>query len=125
MNDRAMGIVPNFDEDDSIRELQIAVPEIEEELARAKKFEALYCSDEFQDVIVDRLLGVEAEATASELLVTYLSDDREQTILFELKALRYLKSLLALKANETEKLQARLAENKQLLLDKMSGKEEL
>jgi len=123
MNNQAMGIEPNFDfndESDMIAELKIAIPELEQKLKDAEDFQELYDSDAFQAVIIETLLGTEAEKLAMELLDMYVSSERKSELLIEIDALRTLKLILARKNGLAERLKRTVAENKQLLLDKMS-----
>lgn len=103
--------------DTVIELIQNDIDRFERELKLAKKFDALFEDENFQEVIMESLLGSEAEELAKTLLEVSVDDERSQEILLELKSLKFLRELLLRKANESEMIQARLDESKQLLLD--------
>ena len=117
MNDQAMGL-PIFDEAELLQE---DVSRFERELKEAKSFSDVWNDEKFQSSVMDSVLGSEAEKLAVSLLEVGMTDDRMQEVLFELKSLRFIKNLLKMKANDLDKVEARLKAANKLLFDVMSN----
>ena len=114
-----MGIEPIFDTNVDMLKNEIA--KFETDLKEAKKFHELWKDDNFQSTVMGSIFRENAEALALSLLGTGVSDDRAQEVLFELKALTFVRELLQRKSNDFEKIKANLEASNKLLFDIMSS----
>lgn len=118
----------NFESDEA-KELYIdtivkETEELEVKAMFAKKFVRMYESEDFKTVVLDGLLGEHAKAKAEVLVSPNTTEESEDEILFELRALRYLNKWLGntkARANEADRL---VSDNKKLILDLQSSAED-
>jgi hypothetical protein len=127
---QAMGATATNFESEITREQYITalVKEIEEleiKAKYAKAFKELYESANFKIVILDGLLKEYATEIAATLIEPNITEELETETLIELKSLRYLSRFLQTKLNMSANADRLVAENKQLLLDIQSGKEDI
>ena len=100
-----------------INETENAIKELSEKVKAAEKVKRLFLNEDFQDVVMNTILGSEAEKSAYNLLVPHLTDEEEQDTLDTLKSLRLFKKLLLFKKNEADTAEFELHENKQYLAE--------
>ena len=108
-----------------IDELVKEIEELEIKAKYAKAFKELYENANFKIVILDGLLKEYAAEKAILLTDSNTTEELETETLIELKSLRYLSKLLQIKLHEAVNADRLVAENKQLLLDIQSGKEDI
>ena len=108
-----------------IDELVKEIEELEIKAKYAKAFKELYENANFKIVILDGLLKEYAAEKAILLTDPNTTEELETETLIELKSLRYLSKLLQIKLHEAVNADRLVAENKQLLLDIQSGKEDI
>jgi hypothetical protein len=108
-----------------IDELVKEIEELEIKAKYAKAFRELYESANFKIVILDGLLKDYAADKARLLTDPNTTEELETETLIELKSLRYLSKFLQTKLNMSANADRLVAENKQLLLDVQSGKEDI
>ena len=118
MENQAMDPWSNLDK---IEILENEVADFERKLVVAKEFDSIWNNKNFQSSVMDTMLGSEAKDLAASLLDVGMTDDKAQTVLFELKSLRCIKRLFERKANDLEKVEASLKAANKLLLDEMSS----
>jgi len=119
----------NFESDTAMDQyIDALVKEIEEleiKAVYAKAFRELYESANFKTVILDGLLKEYAADKAVKLTDPNITEELETETLIELKSLRYLSKFLQMQLTIAMNADRLVAENKQLLLDVQSGKEDI
>ena len=101
------------------------IEELEVKATYAKAFKELYESANFKIVILDGLLKEYAAEKAVLLTDPNTTEELETETLIELKTLRYLSKFLQMQLTTALNADRLVAENKQLLLDVQSGKEDI
>ena len=118
----------NFDSDEAreayIEQLIIETEQLEVKAKSAKAFTEMYESANFKTVILDGLLIEHAKSRSAILVDPSITDELEGDIQFELKTLRYLNRYLAHMNTKSLDAERLVRDNKQLLLDIQSGKED-
>ncbi len=127
---QAMGAnATNFESDDTIDqyigELVKEIEQLEIKAVYAKAFRELYESANFKTVILDGFLKEYAASKAVILTDPNINEELETETLIELKSLRYLSKFLQTQLTTAMNADRLVAENKQLLLDVQSGKEDI
>ena len=101
------------------------IEELEIKAKYAKAFKELYESANFKTVILDGLLKEYATEKATTLVDPNTTEELETETLIELKSLKYLSKFLHTSLHTASHADRLVAENKQLLLDIQSGKEDI
>ena len=120
---QAMGTdnAPTFESDVAkdayIDHLTTEIEQLEVNAKFAKAFTEMYESTNFQTVMLKGLLGTHIEEKAIMLVDPYITEELENEILFELKALRYLNKFITGHRASANNAERQVIDNKQLLLD--------
>jgi len=103
--------------DDEISATVAAIAELEKRLVFSKKFTRLYENQDFQDVIMDTMLGSEMRLKAESLVDPRMTEEQEHETLDVLRLLRYLNKFISGKLLEAQNAETILEQNKKYLLE--------
>ena len=93
-----------------------AIAALKERVAFGKVFQKLYNSDEFQEVIMETMLGKEVDAKAKTLALNpYMDKELEEETLTVLRSMRYLNQFIQDKLLEAKQAPMELAMNEDYL----------
>lgn len=124
MTNQAMGVTPTFESDEAkdayIDTVIAETGQLEVKAEFAKKFVEMYESPTFKTVILEGLLGTHMAEVSARLVDPYTTEELEDEILIELRALRYLNKYLDNTKTRSVEADRLVRDNKQLLLDLQS-----